>query len=147
MYGLDPTRVIARWRKRQAKATKCRPATVAGGYLEDAWFTLSYSPLRDEDGGIAGVLVTVFESTERHRADVTREEAERRLKEVAGVAGLSSDVRPLFEAAPTPFLVLAPDLRIVAVNDAYLRATMTQREAILGRILFEVFPSRSPTSP
>jgi PAS domain S-box-containing protein len=110
------------------------------GYLEDAWFKLSYSPLRDEGGGIAGVLVTVFETTERHRAETAREEAERRMKEVAGVAGLSSDFRALFEAAPTPFLVLAPDLRIFAVNDAYLRATMTRREAILGRTFFEVFP-------
>jgi PAS domain S-box-containing protein len=110
------------------------------GYLEDAWFKLSYSPLRDEGGGIAGVLVTVFETTERHRAEAAREEAERRMKEVAGVAGLSSDFRALFEAAPTPFLVLAPDLRIFAVNDAYLRATMTRREAILGRTFFEVFP-------
>ena len=38
------------------------------------------------------------------------------------------------------YLVLSPDLKIVAVNDGYLRATMTQRQAILGRGLFEVFP-------
>ena len=48
--------------------------------------------------------------------------------EARGLAGLSADFRALFEAAPTPFLVLAPpDFRIVAVNDAYLRATMTAR--------------------
>jgi hypothetical protein len=29
-YGLDPSAVIARWRKRPAKATKCNPATVWG---------------------------------------------------------------------------------------------------------------------
>ena len=33
------------------------------GFLEDAYFTFSYSPLRDEDGAIAGVLATVFETT------------------------------------------------------------------------------------
>jgi PAS domain S-box-containing protein len=43
----------------------------------------------------------------------------------------------LFEAAPEPYLVLTPDLRIVAVSDAYLHATRTQREAILGRGHFE----------
>ena len=49
----------------------------------------------------------------------------------------------LFAAAPTPFLVLAPDpprFTIVAVNDAYLAATMTTREGIIQRGLFEVFP-------
>lgn len=51
------------------------------------------------------------------------------------------DFRALFESAPGSFLVLTPDLTIVAVTDAYLRATMTTREAILGRSLFEAFPN------
>jgi PAS domain S-box-containing protein len=51
-----------------------------------------------------------------------------------------SDFQPLFESAPDPYLVLTPDLTIVAVSDAYLRATMTRRREILGRGIFEVFP-------
>lgn len=50
------------------------------------------------------------------------------------------DLRSLFEAAPAPYLVLTRDLVIAAVNDAYLHATLTVREQILGRPLFEVFP-------
>ncbi len=50
------------------------------------------------------------------------------------------DFRELFEQAPTPYLVLTRELSIVAVSDAYLRATMTQRSQILGRGLFDVFP-------
>lgn len=50
------------------------------------------------------------------------------------------DFRALFEAAPGLYLVLTAELRIVAVSEAYLRATMTRREDILGRALFEVFP-------
>jgi signal transduction histidine kinase/DNA-binding response OmpR family regulator len=50
------------------------------------------------------------------------------------------DFRALFEAAPGLYLVLDPTFRIVAVNDAYLAATMTRREEILGRDLFDVFP-------
>jgi hypothetical protein len=46
------------------------------------------------------------------------------------------DFRRLFESAPACHLVLAPDLTIVAASDAYLRATMTRRESILGRGLF-----------
>jgi light-regulated signal transduction histidine kinase (bacteriophytochrome) len=44
------------------------------------------------------------------------------------------------------YLVLTPDLTIVAVSDAYLCATMTKREEILGRGIFEVFPD-NPDDP
>ncbi len=50
------------------------------------------------------------------------------------------DFKRLFEASPGPFLVLDPTLRIVGVNEAYLAATMTVREQIVGRNLFDVFP-------
>jgi hypothetical protein len=52
----------------------------------------------------------------------------------------------LFEAAPGLYLVLDPDLVIVTVTDAYAAATMTRREDILGRSLFEVFPD-NPDDP
>jgi PAS domain S-box-containing protein len=56
------------------------------------------------------------------------------------------DFRALFESAPGLYLVLTPDLKIVAVSEAYLQATMTKREAILDRGLFEVFPD-NPDDP
>src|SRR5579884_4395572 len=48
--------------------------------------------------------------------------------------------RALFDNAPGLFLVLAPDLTIVAVTEGYLAATMTKRDEIIGRHLFDVFP-------
>ena len=56
------------------------------------------------------------------------------------------DFRVLFESAPGLYLVLTPDFRIVAVSDAYLSATMTIRDRILGRGIFEVFPD-NPDDP
>ncbi|HEV7241753.1 MAG TPA: ATP-binding protein [Thermoanaerobaculia bacterium] len=56
------------------------------------------------------------------------------------------DFRLLFESAPGLYLVLDCDFQIVAVSDAYLAATMTQRDAIVGRGLFEVFPD-NPGDP
>src|SRR5262245_9560746 len=50
------------------------------------------------------------------------------------------DFRRLFESAPGLYLVMSADLTIQAASDAYLRATMTDREHIIGRGLFEVFP-------
>src|SRR5207245_5147864 len=56
------------------------------------------------------------------------------------------DFRVLFESAPGSYLVLTPDFKIIAVSDAYLRATMTKREEILGRGIFDVFPG-NPKDP
>ena len=56
------------------------------------------------------------------------------------------DFRALFEAAPTPLLVLDPELTIVAVSDAYLAATMTEREGLVGRHIFDAFPD-NPEDP
>lgn len=56
------------------------------------------------------------------------------------------DFRLLFESAPGAYLVLDRDFRIVAVTEAYLAATMTVREKIVGRHLFDVFPD-NPDDP
>jgi len=58
----------------------------------------------------------------------------------AGSPGLVPDFHALFEATPNLYLILDPKLTIVAVNDAYAQATMTRREQIVGRYLFEAFP-------
>ncbi|HYO10016.1 MAG TPA: PAS domain-containing protein, partial [Tepidisphaeraceae bacterium] len=52
------------------------------------------------------------------------------------------DFRAIFDAVPGPHLILRPDQRfsIVAANDAYLQATRTTREGLIGRGIFEAFP-------
>lgn len=53
---------------------------VRRGVPERTWFTFSYSPIRDEDGGVGGVLCTVHETTARI---VGERERERLLQELA----------------------------------------------------------------
>ena len=53
------------------------------GYLEECYFTFSYSPIRDESGGVGGVLVTVSETTRR----VLGERRLRTLRDLAARAG------------------------------------------------------------
>jgi PAS domain S-box-containing protein len=48
--------------------------------------------------------------------------------------------------APGLNLVLSPELIIVAVSEAYLAATLTKRNDILGKYLFDVFPD-NPDDP
>lgn len=50
------------------------------------------------------------------------------------------DFKRIFESIPSPCLILGKNLVICAVNEAYLRATKTQREDILGQGIFDVFP-------
>ncbi len=56
------------------------------------------------------------------------------------------DFKTLFESAPGWAIVLTPDLIIVAVSDAYLCGTMTKREEIINRRLFDVFPDDATDS-
>lgn len=50
------------------------------------------------------------------------------------------DLAALFEASPNPYLILDPRLVIVGMNRACLRVLMRDREALIGRALFEAFP-------
>lgn len=85
------------------------------------------SPIETEEGTQA--LAVVRDITERKR-----------------IEQMHLQFRALFESLPGLYLVLTPDWNIVAVSDAYLKATMTQRGEILGRNLFEVFPD-NPGDP
>jgi PAS domain S-box-containing protein len=58
------------------------------GYLEECHFIFSYSPIRDETGGVGGVLVTVAESTER----VLGERRLRTLRDLAARAAETAEV-------------------------------------------------------
>lgn len=47
----------------------------------------------------------------------------------------------LFEALPSPYMVLDSDLRYVAVNQAYENAVMRTRAGLVGQKLFDMFPN------
>ena len=52
----------------------------------------------------------------------------------------------VFRWLPALYLVVDPALIIVAATDSYLRATMTTREQLIGRRLFDAFPD-NPAEP
>lgn len=56
------------------------------------------------------------------------------------------DFCTLFEGTPDCYLVLDRNLKIVAVTNAYACATMTKRNDILGKGLFDIFPD-NPDDP
>lgn len=101
-----------------------------------------------EEDGHSVIQCHIRDIAERKRLEqertivLAREQAARQEAELA-----RTQFRALFESAPGLYLVLLPeDFRIVAVSDAYLHATMTDRSQIMGRTLFEVFPDE-PNDP
>lgn len=86
---------------------------------------------------------TVQDVTERKLAELERE----RLLASERAATLRAEnnmeyFRSLFENSPGLYLVMrTDDLRIIAASNAYLNATMTRREQIVGKRLFEAFPA------
>ncbi|MCC2548497.1 PAS domain-containing sensor histidine kinase [Hymenobacter sp. BT175] len=51
----------------------------------------------------------------------------------------------LFNALPTPHLLLSPAFVIEAVSESYLRATLTRREQLVGQYMFDAFPDNPDT--
>ncbi|WP_290810997.1 PAS domain S-box protein [Halovivax sp.] len=75
---------------------------------------------------------------------IVREIGERRRAETEAT---EATFRRLFENVPGNYLIVQPeDYEIVAVSDAYLDATMTERAEIMGKTLFEIFPN-NPDDP
>ena len=59
---------------------------------------------------------------------------------------ISIDYSLLFQSLPGLYLIISPRLHILEASDAYLEATLTQREQVTGRYLFDVFPD-NPDNP
>lgn len=62
-----------------AKANQARMVERCG-CLEEAFFTISCSAIRNERGAVGGVLTVVTETTGHHRADLDRDRAEEALR-------------------------------------------------------------------
>lgn len=106
-----------------------RSPVVRGGCREDAYFNVCYSPVRGDDGAIAGCLVTCFETTqgvrdrEALRAERDRAAAEARLeREELGRALAEAEagkrlLDALMENIPIGITIAdAPDVKIRAVS-------------------------------
>ena len=59
----------------------------------------------------------------------------------AGKRALGRQIyRGVYSGAPTPFLLMTPEFEIIDANEAYLAATMRQRDSLAGLNMFEAFP-------
>jgi PAS domain S-box-containing protein len=90
------------------------------------------------------VVVLGAADTVQGTVGIVREIGERKQAETETT---EATFRRLFENVPGNYLIVQPeDYEIVAVSDAYLDATMTERAEIMGKTLFEIFPN-NPDDP
>ena len=96
------------------------------GYDEDTWFRFSYSPVRDEDGTVAGMFCACVEMTSEVLAERYRDEENQRLT-------------ALFEQAPGIIAVLrGPDHVFELANESYLQ--LIGRRELVGKAAREALP-------
>ena len=107
-------------------------------HKDGSWRMLSWRSVPDQGSGL--MYATARDVTERKRIEAEMERTHAELSQSR------AELRSLFESLPGLYLVMTPEFRIVTASDAYLSATMTKREAIVGRNLFEVFPD-NPGDP
>src|SRR5688500_8359520 len=95
------------------------------GFAEECYFIFSYSPIRQEDGSVGGVLVTVTETTQRVLG-------ERRLKTTQALAARTRDARNVANACAISAQVLCenvvdiPSALIYLVSSDGTEATLQQ---------------------
>jgi hypothetical protein len=83
------------------------------GYAEECYFTLSYSPIRDEFGGVGGVFIPVSETTEQ----VIGQRRLRTLRDLAASKGCKSkNARQACAAAARVLSANPYDLPIAAIS-------------------------------
>ena len=103
------------------------------GVIDEVYWTYGYSPVRDDDGSIKGVLVVVQETTARVQAlaalERAREDAE------LGRTRLSE----LFRQAPAFIAVLrGPEFVFEVVNDSYYQ--LVGHRDVVGKPVFVALP-------
>jgi len=115
------------------------------GHDESAWFSFSYTPVRDDDGAVQGVLCTVWETTDKVLAQRKVAESESRLKALTlansdAVYRMSADWSRLLEVNGQGFIAdtLAPTPSWV---DQYVPAD--DRERVVTAIR-QAVDTRSP---
>ncbi|HLP50863.1 MAG TPA: PAS domain-containing protein [Chitinophagales bacterium] len=98
------------------------------GKLEDVYWTFSYSPVNDENGKVAGVLVICNETTEAVVNRRKLEESERRFRNIV-------------KQAPLGITILqGKDFIPLMANDTYLQLVDKREEDFVGRPLFQSLP-------
>jgi PAS domain S-box-containing protein len=117
--------------------------TDRSGRTEQAFFTFCYSPVRNENGTVMGIMDTVVETTGKVLAERQLREERRRLDELNAdlerqVAERTADRNRLWRLSADIMLVAQPDGIVVAVNPAWSAVLGWTERELVGRDTFEL---------
>ncbi|MHB0990818.1 MAG: sensor domain-containing protein [Burkholderiales bacterium] len=103
------------------------------GIRETRYFTISYSPVRDEWGAIRGIQVVAMETTRK----VCAERSNIELLQASRFA--AAQLQQIFDQAPSFMALLkGPEYTFEIANDAYLQL-LPERD-VIGKSLHQVVP-------
>jgi diguanylate cyclase (GGDEF)-like protein/PAS domain S-box-containing protein len=88
------------------------------GSIEQAWFTINYSPLHDEEGHAAGALAIFFDTTDRVLAEMSLRDSERQLSAI-------------FAGAQVGLSLISLEGKFLRVNDELCRILGRPRSTLL----------------
>ncbi|HEX8556277.1 MAG TPA: PAS domain-containing protein [Sphingomonas sp.] len=101
------------------------------GFEEQAWFTFSYSPVKDESGAVAGMFCAVAETTARVLAE-------------RAVWAERDRAQGVLDNMGEAFVLLDREFRIVDMNAEAMRLENRPKEAILGKTHWEAHADAAP---
>ncbi|MGI9057960.1 MAG: ATP-binding protein [Ktedonobacteraceae bacterium] len=107
------------------------------GYAEECYFTFSYSPIRDETGGIGGVFTAVTETTRQVLS-------ERRLRMLHDLAEYSAEAKTAEEACSISAGILAQNAADIPFALLYLLEDDGKTATLAGSFGLD---SNTPASP
>lgn len=111
------------------------------GFGETAYFDISYSPVRDDDGSIGGVLCIISETSEQVLAEQRLREEEAELTVSEALARRQADeLASVYMAAPVGLAVLDRALRFVRVNERLAEWNGRSVDDHIGKTIGEIVP-------
>ncbi|MCG6122538.1 MAG: PAS domain S-box protein [Microvirga sp.] len=142
----DRARVIDQVRRFDGDTTDAGTWTIVAGSGERYIASISWSKASFD--GEPAIVSSIRDMTQLAREKATAEILNAEVEALRRKAGMSHEhLSRLFDTLPGKILILTPgEHEIIAVTDEFAQAVPVDRNALLGRNLFEVFPD-DPNEP
>jgi PAS domain S-box-containing protein len=114
------------------------------GPVEDLYLTLAYGPAPDEAGRVAGILVTLLDTTAQVLGRAAQDE-QARLE--AGLHRARAETALVLEQVSDAYVLMDSEFRITAVNPSAERVLGQARADLVGRVHWEAFPASVGAEP
>ncbi|MNO39673.1 Blue-light-activated protein [compost metagenome] len=121
----------------RSSLVESEPVRIArGNDAEPAWFVFSYSPLRDEQGEVAGFLHTVIDTTASVEAQGNWRQQAQMFE--GQIARYMADRERIWQLSRDAMIIVTPDLKLHAANPAWYRMLGWDEAAVQDSPILEL---------